>query len=156
MPAGGAADGEAALLESLERDPETGVVDAQELAEGGPGERLAGAEEGGAHGLGERGRRGVGSAVDGQGEWLAGAACEAQQEGVGSGSGAVLDGEQQTVVGAAHQVTGGIGPGMQIGGAAQGLAEIARGALGQVVDEDQSQFMATVDGAQKAEQGRDV
>ena len=140
------------MLESLEGETEAGVVDAQALAEDGPGERLAGAEESGAHGLGERRRRGGGRAVDDQREGLVGAASEAQQEGIGSGSGAVLDGEKQTVVGAAHQVTGGIGPGMQIGGAAQGLAEIARGALGQVVDEDQSQFMATVDGAQKAEQ----
>ena len=33
MPAGGAADGEAALLESLEGDTEAGVVDAQALAQ---------------------------------------------------------------------------------------------------------------------------
>ena len=45
---------------------------------------------------------------------------------------------------------------MEIGRAAQGLAEIAPGALGHVVDEDQSELMAAVDGAQKAEQRRDV
>ena len=73
MPAGGAADGEAALLESLEGGTETGVVDAQELTECGPGERLAGVAESGTHGLGKR-RRGVDSAVDDQREWLAGAA----------------------------------------------------------------------------------
>ena len=155
MPAGGAADGEAALLESLEGETETGVVDAQALAEGGPGERLAGVAENGAHRLGERGRRGGGT-VDDQREGLVGAACEAQQERVGSGSGAVLDGELQTVVGTPHEVAGGVGPGMQIGGAAQGLAEIAAGALGHVVDEDQSELIAAVDGAQKAEQGRDI
>ena len=60
VPAGGAANGEAALLESLEGDTETGVVDAQALAEGGSGKRLAGAAQSGAHGLGERGRRGGG------------------------------------------------------------------------------------------------
>ena len=62
MPAVGAADGEAALLESLEGDTETSVVDAQALAQDGPGERLAGAAESGAHRLGERGRaaRGAG------------------------------------------------------------------------------------------------
>ena len=43
VPAVGAADGEAALLESLEGDTETSVVDAQALAQDGPGERLAGA-----------------------------------------------------------------------------------------------------------------
>ena len=62
MPAVGAADGEAALLESLEGDTETSVVDAQALAQDGPGERLAGAAESGADRLGERERRGVSAA----------------------------------------------------------------------------------------------
>ena len=56
--------GEAALLERLEGDTETGVVDAQALAEGGPGERLAGAAESGAYRLGEGSRRGFGRRVD--------------------------------------------------------------------------------------------
>ena len=73
MPAVGAADGEAALLESLEGDTETSVVDAQALAQDGPGEWLAGAAESGADRLGERGRRGV-SAVDEQREGLVAAA----------------------------------------------------------------------------------
>ena len=47
----------------------------------------------------------------------------------------MLDGELQTVVGAPHQIAGGVGPGVQVGGAAQGLAEIAAGALGHVVDD---------------------
>ena len=55
MPAVGAADGEAALLESLEGDTETSVVDAQALAQDGPGERLASGAESGADRLGERG-----------------------------------------------------------------------------------------------------
>ena len=37
----------------------------------------------------------------------------------------MLDGELQTVVGAPHEIAGGVGPGMEIGRAAQGLAEIA-------------------------------
>ena len=45
---------------------------------------------------------------------------------------------------------------MQIGGAAQGLAEIAAGALGQVVDQDQSHLMAAIEGAQKAKQRGEV
>ena len=69
VPAVGAADGEAALLESLESDTETSVVDAQALAQDGPGEWLAGAAESGADRLGERWRRGV-SAVDEQREGL--------------------------------------------------------------------------------------
>ena len=62
MPAGGNADGEAVLLESLEGQTETGVVDAQELAEGGPGERLAGAEQGAARTLSASGRGGAAAA----------------------------------------------------------------------------------------------
>ena len=58
MPAVGAADGDAALLESLESDTETGVVDAHVLAQDGPEGRLAGAAKSGAHRLGERERRG--------------------------------------------------------------------------------------------------
>ena len=73
VPAVGAADGEAALLERLEGDTETSVVDAQALAQDGPGERLAGAAESGADRLGERWRRGVG-AVDEQREGLVAAA----------------------------------------------------------------------------------
>ena len=56
-----------------EGDTETSVVDAQALAQDGPGERLAGAAESGADRLGERGRRGVG-AVDEQREGLVAAA----------------------------------------------------------------------------------
>ena len=155
VPTGGAAHGEAALFERLEGETETGVVDPQALAQDGPGKRLASAAERGAHGLGER-RRHSGGPVDDQRERLVSAAREAQQEGFGSGSGAVFDGEEQTVVGAAQQIAGGIGPGMQVGRAAQGLAEIAARALGHVVDEDQSELMTAVDGAQKAEQGRNV
>ena len=85
VPAGGAADGEAALFESLKGEPEAGVVDAQALPEHGPGEGLAGAGQSGAHRLGERGRRGGGT-VDEQREGLVGAASEAQQERERSGA----------------------------------------------------------------------
>ena len=54
VPAVGAADGKAALLESLESDTEACVIDAQALAQDGPGERLAGVAESGAARLGER------------------------------------------------------------------------------------------------------
>ena len=57
----------------------------------------------------------------------------------------MLDGELETVVGAPHQIAGGVGSGIQVGGAAQGLAEIAPGALGYVVDEDQSELRAAVE-----------
>ena len=55
----GATDGEAALFESLQGDAEAGVVDAQALAQGGPGERVGRGAQSGAHRLGERGRWGV-------------------------------------------------------------------------------------------------
>ena len=72
MPAVGAADGKAALLESLESDTEACVIDAQALAQCGPGERLVGAAESGADRLGEWGRCVV-RAVDEQRERLAAA-----------------------------------------------------------------------------------
>ena len=62
-----------ALLESLESDTEACVIDAQALAQCGPGERLVGGAESGADGLGERGRRCDGT-VDEQREGLMGAA----------------------------------------------------------------------------------
>ena len=68
----------------------------------------------------------------------------------------MFDGELEPVVGPPHGVACGVGPGMQIGGAAQGLAEIAARALGQVVDEDHRELIAAVECAQKAEQRRDV
>ena len=64
--------------------------------------------------------------------------------------------ELQTVVDAPLEIVGGVGAGMQVGGAAQELAEIAHGGHGNVVDENQSEFTAAVDGAQEAEQRRDV
>ena len=68
----------------------------------------------------------------------------------------MLDGELQTVVGTAHQIAGGVGPSVQVGGATQGLAEIAAGAFGHVVDQDQSQLMAAIEGTQETEQRGDV
>ena len=68
----------------------------------------------------------------------------------------MLDGEQQAPVAAARQIAGGIGPGVQVRGAAQRLTEVAPRALGEVVDQDESHLMAAVELAQKAQQSRDV
>jgi hypothetical protein len=92
-PAVGAADDESALFESEEGLAEAGVVDAELPAQGGPGEgRLCLAEEG-SHGLGEGESGGVVVAVDGEPERFGFSAGETKEEGVGSGGGAVLDGE---------------------------------------------------------------
>ena len=151
-PAVAVADGEAVLFEFEQGITETGIVDAQALTQGGSGQRPGGVLESGAHRLGER-RRCGGVAVEAQGKRLA---VEAQQDGVGRGGGAMLDGKQHAPVAAARQIAGGVGPGVQVRGAAQGLAEVAPGALGEVMDEDESHLMATVELAQKAQQSGDV
>ena len=94
MPAVGAAEHEAALFEGVQGVTEAGVVDAQALAQGGPGERLLSLAEGGAHRLGE-GRRWGAVAVDEEREGLSAAAGEAQQERIRGRCGTVLDGELQ-------------------------------------------------------------
>jgi hypothetical protein len=91
-PAVGASDDEAALLESAEGLSEAGVVDAELLAQGAPGEGSCGFAEEGSHGLGE-GERCIVVTVDGEPERFGFSAGEADEKGVGSGGGAVLDGE---------------------------------------------------------------
>ena len=149
------ADGEAALLQFMEGIAETGIVDAQALSQSGSGDRGGGLLESGEDHVGQR-QRGGGGAVETQGQRLLAAADKAQQNGLGSGGGAMLDGEQQAVVGAAGEIAGGVGPGVQVRGAAQGLTEVAAAAFGHVVDEDDSQLMAAVEFAQKAQQSGDV
>ena len=89
-------------------------------------------------------------------EFEQGIAVEAQQDGVGRGGRAMLDGEQQAPVAAARQIAGGVGPGVQVRGAAQGLAEVAPRALGEVMDQDESHLMAAIELAQNARQSGDV
>ena len=114
------------------------------MTQGGSGQRLSGLAQSGAHRLGER-RWCGGVVVETQGERLVAAAVQAQQHGLGRGGGAMLDGEQQAPVAAARQIAGGIGPGVQVRGAAQRLAEVALRAFGEVMDEDESHLMATVE-----------
>ncbi len=75
---------EAALFEGVQGIAEAGIVDAQPLAQGGPGQGLLGVTQSGAHGLGER-RRGCGATVEAQRERLLAAAGETDQEGIGRG-----------------------------------------------------------------------
>ena len=113
------------------------------------------AAEFGAHGL----CQGRGFGVDAVGlepTGLAVSTDEAEKQGLGSGSGAVLDGEAQALIGTADEVTGGVVPGVQIGATAQGLAEVAAGAFCHVVDEDDGEVVAAVELTEEAEEARDV
>ena len=113
-PAVAVADRQATLFEGEQGIAEAGIVDAQPLAQGGPGQGWSASRRAAAHGLGERWRRG-GTTVEAQRQRLLAAAGETDQEGIGRGCGAMFDGEQQAPVGAAHEVAGGVGPGVQVG-----------------------------------------
>jgi len=112
------------LFEGEEGVAEASVVDAEGVAERGPGAGFAGAAELGAHGIGE-GLGLVVVVVELESGGLAVASGEAQQQGLGRGRGAVLDGEAEALVGLADEVAGGVGPGVEVGAAAQGLAGVA-------------------------------
>ena len=94
--------------------------------------------------------------VDEEPQRLAVSSSKAQQQGIGCWGGAVLDGETQAVVGEAYQVACGVQPGVEIGTAPQGLAEVAAGAFGHVMDEYHGHLVAAVDLAQEAQQSRDI
>lgn len=81
---------------------------------------------------------------------------ESQEHGVGRDSGAVLDGETEALVGSAEEIASGVGPGVEVGAAAEGLAGVAARALGHVVDESDGEGVATVEFAEEAEQAGDV
>ena len=88
------ADGEAVVFQFEQGIAETGVVDAQPLTQGGSGQRRRGLLESGAHRFGER-RRCGGVAVEAQGKRQVAASVQTQQDRIGRGGGAMLDGEQQ-------------------------------------------------------------
>ena len=67
----------------------------------------------------------------------------------------MLDGEAQLLT-LVDEVAGRIGPGVQIGAAAQRQTGILPCALGHVVDEDDGDIMLTIELAQEAEQPGDV
>ena len=91
-----------------------------------------------------------------RGKRLVAASVQTQQDRIGRGGRAMLDAQQQAPVAAARQIAGGVGPGVQVRGAAQGLAEVAPRAFGKVMDQDESHLMAAIELAQKAQQSRDV
>ena len=84
---------------------------------------MFGAAQFGSYGLGDRLRLGV-EAIGSEPAGLAIATGEAKQQGLGSGSGAVVNGEAQALIGSADQVTCGVVPGVEIGATSEGLAEV--------------------------------
>jgi hypothetical protein len=81
---------------------------------------------------------------------------EAEQQGFGSGSGSVFDGEAQTLIGAAAEIAGGVGPGVEVGASAQRLAGILAGSFGHVVDEGKGEVMTAIELAEESEEAGDV
>jgi len=73
--------------------------------------------EGLAHRFGQGGWASV-VALDPEAKGLAVGEGEGQQQRVGCGSGAVLDGEAQALVGAADEVAGRVSPSVEVGAAA--------------------------------------
>jgi hypothetical protein len=151
---GGTAD-EAPLFKGAEGIAEAGVVDPELLSESGSGDSARRVLEGLAHGLGEGRRSGV-VALDLEAEWLALGVSEGQQEGVGRRCLAVFDGQAQTLVGASDEVAGGVGPGVEVGAAAERLAGVPARALGHVMDDDEGEVMAAVELAEEAEEAGDI
>lgn len=108
-----------------------------------------------AHGLGQRRGHGLG-AVGCEPAGLSIATSEAEEQGFGGGSGAVLDGETQALIVAAYEVASGVGPGVEIGAAPEGLAKVAAGAFGHVVNEDKGEVVAAVEFAQEPQEAGDI
>ena len=84
------------------------------------------------------------------------ATSEAEEQGFGGGSGAVLDGETQALIVAAYEVASGVGPGVEIGAAPEGLAEVAAGAFGHVVNEGKGDVVAAIELPEEAEEAGDI
>lgn len=154
-PAVGTAHGEVALLEGLQGVTEAGVVDTEPLTESGPGEGPVGVAQFVAYGFGEGWRLGV-VAIEEEAGGLVVAAAEPQKHGIDGGSGAVLDGEAEALVGSTEEIASRVGPGVEVGAAPQGLAGVAARALGHVVDERDGEGVAAVELAEEAEQSGDV
>ena len=86
-----------------------------------------------------------------------GALGERQGDAGDGGGGAVLGGEHDTVVAVAAKVEVGIAPGMELGGAAQGLAGADGAAtLAGVVDDGDGNRVAALQVAQEGEHRRDL
>lgn len=182
-PAWGGRSG-VAVGEASECPPAVGVLDDPLAFEGGEGvteaqvvavQRLAelaavkgplSATQGREDAVGERLRRrsrvgavvGLRVADDFEvGGGAVGAGDEPELDGAGSGGGAVL-GDEDDPVGAVAmgQVGGVVGPGVEIAGASEGLAEVGAAAFAHVVNEDDGDVVLSLELAQEAEQPRDV
>jgi hypothetical protein len=68
----------------------------------------------------------------------------------------VLDGETQALIRVADEIACGVGPGVEIGATPEGLAKVAAGAFGHVVDEDDGEVVAAVEFAQEPEETGDI
>jgi hypothetical protein len=66
----------------------------------------------------------------------------------------VLDGKAQASIIASDQIASGVGPGVKVGAAAQGLTEVTAGAFCHVVDKHKGEVMTTVDASQETKQTR--
>jgi hypothetical protein len=56
----------------------------------------------------------------------------------------------------AYQITGGVGPCVEVGAATERLAEVTAGTFGHVVDEDEGELVTAVDVSQVSQQARDI
>ena len=154
-PALGGAEGETSLLKGAQGVAEAGVVDPELLPESGSGDSARGVLKDLAHGLGEGGWGGV-VALDPEAQWLVTGVGEGEEQGVGRRCCAVLHGQAQALIGASDEVTGRVGPGVEIGAAAERLAGVPARALGHVVDDDEGEVVAAVELAEEAEEAGDV
>jgi len=154
-PTVGSTNDKTTLFKGSEGVTEAGVVDAEALTESSPGQGVASAAEFVAQGLGQRRGRGDG-AIGCKAARLSISTGEAEHQGVGSRSGAVLDGETKALIVAAKEVTCGVSPGVEIGAAPEGLTEVAAGAFGHVVDEDDGEVVAAVELPEEAEEAGDI
>jgi len=111
----------AVLLEGGERVAEALVVDAELCAKRAPGERRGGVAERleDVAGEGGSGRRRVAVRVPHLEVGTARGLDEMEREGLRGGRGAVLEREEEPVAGP-HEVGGGVGPGVDVGAAAEG------------------------------------
>jgi len=82
---------------------------------------------------------------------------EAQGEGIGGLSGAMLDGEGEVSL-LSPQIEVGVSPGMQVSGAAEALSGLCAGAavFARVVDDEHGDIEIALQGAEIAEDGGDL
>lgn len=80
---------------------------------------------------------------------------ECDADGIGRGRAAVFEGEHQAAA-TAHEIGRGVGPGMQVSAAAQGLSELGARAFTHVVNDCDRDGVLSLQLSKQAEQARDV